>query len=45
MEIDIVHSPFGYYTMYIDGRFYGNYDTVKEAFDDVENAKKEAKAS
>ena len=34
---DIHRSKKGpYYEMFIDGKFYGNYDTVKEAADDYE---------
>ena len=29
-------SGHGYYTMTVDGVFEGNYDTVKEAWDDYE---------
>ena len=37
MELRIIHDPHGYYTMYIDGKFYGNYDTVSEAVADYES--------
>lgn len=31
MSIDIVRSPRGYYSLYVDGIFVGNYDTQDEA--------------
>ena len=36
-QLEIRRSKKGaYYEMYIDGTFYGNYDSVKEATDDYE---------
>lgn len=41
-RLDIHKSKKGpYYEMYINGQFYGNYDTVKEASDDYEEYRKE----
>ena len=41
-RLDIHRSKKGpYYEMYIDGKFYGAYDTVKEATDDYEAYRKE----
>lgn len=30
----------GYYALYVNGKFYGSYDTYKEAEDDLEILKK-----
>lgn len=35
-NIQIKHNPKGYYTMYVGGQFFGNYDCVGEAMDDYE---------
>ena len=40
MTIEI-KSERGHYVLYVNGAFYGSYDTMKEASDDVETAKKE----
>lgn len=38
MEGSIIHSKVGgYYTLTINGKFVGNYDTFKEASDEFEN--------
>lgn len=34
----IFRSPLGYYTVTVNGRFYGNYDTVSEAVKDLQSA-------
>lgn len=36
MSIDIVRNPRGYYSLYVDGLFEGNYDTQDEAIEAVE---------
>lgn len=37
-RLEINHSSKGeYYEMYIDGKFQGNYDSVKEAADEYEH--------
>ena len=35
-QMDIVNS-YGHYTLYINGQFFGNYDTMKEARDEYDN--------
>jgi hypothetical protein len=35
-HIDIVRNPKGYYTLKIDGRFCGNFDTIVEASKEAE---------
>ena len=37
--IRIVHDPRGYYTLFIDGKFAGNYDTESEARQDLYSGK------
>ncbi len=36
-SMQIKHNPRGYYTMYVDGKFFGNYDRIGEAITDYEN--------
>lgn len=44
MDCTIKRSTKGpYYEMTVDGKFYGNYDTVKEASEEFEQIKKTAK--
>lgn len=37
-SVMIHRSPLGYYTVTVNGRFYGNYDTVSEAVKDLKSA-------
>ena len=43
--VEIKHNPRGYYTLYVDGRFGGNFDTYGEARreyeEEYENAQQE----
>lgn len=40
MKIEI-KSEHGHYVMYVNGKFYGSYDTVSEAANDIDEIKKE----
>lgn len=33
-DVEISRNPRGYYTLYIDGKFAGNFDTFGEAVDE-----------
>lgn len=35
MKIDI-KQEYGHYVMYVNGKFYGSYDSFKEAMDDAD---------
>jgi len=35
-----IKSEHGHYVMYVNGRFYGTYDTISEAAEDIEALKK-----
>ena len=35
-HINIFHDPRGYYTLTIDGKFCGNFDTIPEAANEAE---------
>lgn len=36
MNMEIKHNPRGYYTLMVDGKFAGNFDSVQEAMDEYE---------
>lgn len=36
MRLDIRHNN-GHYELYVNGVFYGSYDTIQEAAQDIEN--------
>lgn len=43
-EFRVVRNPRGYYTLYRNGVFCGNYDSVYEAGQEIEQIKKEEEA-
>lgn len=38
-EYSIEHDNKGYYTLFVNGKFEGNYDTVNEAIQEIERLK------
>ena len=34
--IDVKRNPSGYYTLYLNGQFAGNFDTISEALQEAE---------
>lgn len=42
-EVRIVRNPRGYFTLYVNGQFAGNYDTVNEALAEYRDSGKEEK--
>ena len=38
--MEIKRSPRGYYVLTVDGKFFGNYDTVSEAMDDYDETER-----
>lgn len=36
-DIRVEANGHGQYTAYVNGKFYGNYDSVQEAVEDIEN--------
>lgn len=40
-EVRIVRNPRGYFTLYVNGQFAGNYDTVNEALKEYYDSKEE----
>ena len=37
-EMKIERNPRGYFTLYLNGRFVGNFDTVREAIEEAERS-------
>ena len=40
-----IRQEMGHYVMYVDGKFYGSYDTVSEAADDIDAIRAETEAA